>query len=108
MFSYENFGDCPVWYIQQALRQLELERLEALHLQALPIAMLGMQMAAANGVKNPTIDMFNPYGKQLRRLQLRETVPLWAARIAQRLIASQDLPGWAASMIRMGDIYDSL
>lgn len=97
-----------MWYIQQALKQLDLDRLESLHLQALPIAMLGVHIAAANGVKNPTVDMFNPYGKQLRRLELQETVPRWAAKIAHRLLVEQKLPGWVATMIRTGDIYDSL
>jgi hypothetical protein len=63
-FIHENFGNCLLMVVEQALEALNEHELQAANRAALPIALLGLNLLATHGVE-ARIDSISPLGKIL-------------------------------------------
>lgn len=87
--------------VESALKTLSQENLEEASRRALPVARLGILMAAANGVKRleDIEDRLNPYGHMLYQQRAAEEIEPAIARTFLALLEEQKVPMWAASLM---------
>ena len=98
-FSAENFGNTPIWVIEQALFYLNRFELEKASMLATPIASLGMSYCIHKGVKNPDPAWFNPFESKLFKQTASEIVDPRAAKTFLDLAASAKLPSWVGQYV---------
>lgn len=87
--------------VEAALRRLTLKQLEDASRQALPVARLGVLMAASNGAKrlDDIEDQLNPYGHLLYQREAAEEIRPAIARTFLALLDEQKVPMWVASLM---------
>lgn len=98
-FSSENFGNCPLILIEQALEQLQERELQAASTAATPIALLGVYLLSAQGVKRPKPEWINPFQRLLDKRQAKQVIPPEAAQTFLALTAENKVPGWVLSFV---------
>ncbi|MEH2102569.1 MAG: hypothetical protein V7K76_23020 [Nostoc sp.] len=98
-FDFLNFGNQPIWLIEQAVAQMHQTKLVDAYHWAAPIASVGMALCYLKGVKNPDSNWFNPYQQKLFTKNARLTISQATAIIFLDLAQEGLLPTWVGPLV---------
>jgi hypothetical protein len=101
-FTRENFGNCPIARLEQALESLNQVELERNYREARAIAHLGIYLLSAKGAKDMRTEMFNPFEQILIQRQAKKDIDRAAARLFLELVAESKVPGWVVAIVDVG------
>jgi len=100
-FTPENFGNTPIWLIEQALFYCNQFQLEDASTAATPVASLGMLVCWLKGVEDPDSAWFNPYQKQIFNTTASHSISEDAATTFLDLATSGDIPSWVGLYVNI-------
>lgn len=100
-YNSQNFANCPLQLIEDALRSIHDWELEKLNEDAMPLANLGVLVAAIAGAENPDRyrDSINPYGLLLKKRRAVELIDPAVAKLTLELNTKGVIPSWARGAI---------
>lgn len=92
----------PVVYVEKALAALDQDRITQHSYTAMPIARLGLWVAAGAGAKQmPDEHSFNPFGAILYAEEARKLIDPEVANTFLDLSAEHKVPSWASDLIEV-------
>lgn len=103
-FTKENFGNTPIWIIEQAVAAVRVNRTSNAYLASLAPAVTSYVVAAANGAKRANPDDFNPVAKILKQDCAQKEIPAQAATVFLELARENRIPGWVAQQVDVESI----
>lgn len=67
--------------------------------QALPVALVGQIFAASKGMKDASVEYFNPYQALLYKQNAKETIGVEVARTFLQLTSQKRVPSWVVEIV---------
>jgi hypothetical protein len=101
-FSADEFGRCPLVWVEGAIAAFEQQELRRSHRAAVPVSLLGCYTLAAQGVKSLEPGHFNPFERMLNQYAAVEEIDPAIARTLVSELDAGRVPDWAIPMVPIG------
>jgi hypothetical protein len=98
-FSREGFANCPIVRIEEALEAYQQVELERNYRDSRAIALVGAYLLSAQGMKDPTTEMFNPFERILMGREAKRAINRTAAKLFLELVTESKVPGWVVAIV---------